>query len=212
MFLPEPLSSDSIWILRIISCEHYADINRRKNSVPCVGGCPICTYLCEMEKKYPDFQGSWKLRSREITIVYAWIFSSSEDNKFVKTGAPVLLMGNHKLGRELNDHIADMDEEDFARMLDPLTEHALWELKSGNNGKDFSLAPSFKTGTMDLLPDALYPLSQCIHLEGEVPSAEEVSKFIEVIESTYEAYVKKADCAIAKVTDGGALVHGLGGN
>ena len=93
-------------------------------------------------------------------------------------------------GREVNDHIADIDEEDFAKMLDPLSEHALWELKSGNNGKDFSLAPSFKTGRMDTLPEILYPLSQCIHPEGEEPNEEEVHRFIQVIDDAYEMYVR----------------------
>jgi hypothetical protein len=161
----------------------------RKNSVHCLTGCPVCKYLSEMEKKYPDFPGTWKLRSMETSIVYAWIFSSSEESKFVKIETPVLLMGNYKLGRELNDHIADIDEEDFARMLDPLSEHALWELKCGNNGKDFSLAPSFKTGTMDPLPDTLYPLSQCIHPEGQAPNEEEISRFIEKIDVAYEMYL-----------------------
>jgi len=143
-----------------------------------------------MEKKYPDFQGSWKLRSREITIVYAWIFSCSEDSKFVKIGTPVLLMGNYKLGRELNDQIADIDEEDFAKMLDPLSEHALWELKSGKDSRDFSLAPTLKTGTMDRLPEILYPLSQCILPEGEQPNEEEISKFIQLIDVAYEMYLR----------------------
>jgi len=162
----------------------------RKNSVPCLDGCPVCTHLSEKEKKYPDFQDAWKLRSREITMAYAWIFSCSEDSKFVKIETPVLLMGNYKLGRELNDQIADIDEEDFAKMLDPLSNHALWELKSGNNGKDFSLAPSFKTGTMEPLPDNLYPLSECIHPEGQQPNEEEISKFIEKINVAYEMYLR----------------------
>ena len=162
----------------------------RNNSVPCLDDCPVCNHLSKMEKKYPDFQGSWKLRSREITIVYAWIFSCSEDSKFVKIGTPVLLMGNYKLGRELNDQIADIDEEDFAKMLDPLSEHALWELKSGKDSRDFSLAPTLKTGTMDRLPEILYPLSQCILPEGEQPNEEEISKFIQLIDVAYEMYLR----------------------
>ncbi len=162
----------------------------RNNSVHCLDDCPVCNHRSEMEKKYPDFQEAWKLRRREITIAYACIFSCSEANKFIKIGTPVLLMGNYKLGRELNDHIADIDEEVFAKMLDPLSEHALWELKSGNNGKDFSLAPSFKTGRMDSLPDTLYPLSQCIHPEGQEPNEEDISKFIRVIDVAYELYVR----------------------
>jgi len=145
-----------------------------------------------MEEKYPDFQEAWKLRRGEITIVYAWIFSSSENNKFIKTETPLLLMGNYKLGRELNDHIADMDEDEFAKMLDPLTDHVLWDLKSGNNSRDFSLAPSLKTGTMDPLPNTLYPLSQCIHPEGQEPTTEEVHKFIKIINEAYETHSKTA--------------------
>jgi hypothetical protein len=163
-----------------------------KVSIPCLDDCPICTHLSEMEEKYPDFQGAWKLDSREATIAYAWIFQCSENSKFAKIGTPVLLMGNHKLGRELNDHIADIDEEEFAKMLDPQADHVLWELKSGNNGRDFSLAPSFKTGTMDPLPHSLYPLSQCIYPEGQEPRAEEVSKFIEIINQAYEIYTTAA--------------------
>lgn len=163
-----------------------------KVSIPCLDDCPICTHLSEMEKKYPDFQGAWKLGSREATIAYAWIFQCSEDSKFVKLETPVLLMGNHKLGRELDYHIANIDEVEFGKMLDPQTEHVLWELKSGDNSRDFSLAPSFKTGTMAPLPDGLYPLSQCIHPEGQEPRAQEVSKFIEIIDSTYEAYTTAA--------------------
>jgi hypothetical protein len=164
----------------------------QKISVPCPDGCPVCTYLSAMEEKYPDFPGAWKLHPMETTIVYAWIFSCSEDSKFVKTQTPVLLMGNHKLGRELNDHVAEMDEEDLAKMIDPLADHVLWELKSGNNGRDFGLAPSFRTGMMDPLPNTLYPLSQCIHPEGQEPTAEEVSKFIEIIDETYKTYIGTA--------------------
>lgn len=163
-----------------------------KVSIPCLDGCPVCTHLSEMEERYPDLPGAWKLGSREITIAYAWIFQCSEDSKFVKLETPVLLMGNHKLGRELNDHIADIDQDELEKMLDPQTEHVLWELKSGNNGRDFSLAPSFKTGTMDPLPHGLYPLSQCIHPEGEEPTAEQVSKFIAIINQAYEIYTTAA--------------------
>ena len=160
--------------------------------VHCLDGCAVCAYLSEMEKKYPDFQEAWKLRRREITIVYAWIFSCSVKNKFIKTETPVLLMGDHKLGRELNDHIADMEEEEFAKMLDPLADHVWWELKSGHNSRDFSLATSFERGTMDPLPDTLYPLSQCIHPEGQEPSTEEVHRFIEIINEAYETQSKTA--------------------
>jgi hypothetical protein len=163
-----------------------------KMSVPCLNGCPLCTYLSELDEKYPDVPGAWRLRPKATTIAYAWIFSCSEDSKFVKTETPVLLMGNHKLGRDLEDHIADMDEEEFAKMLDPRADHVLWELKSGNNGRDFSLAPSFKTGTMDPLPDALYPLSQCVHPEGREPTAVQISKFIEIINRVYEGYIETA--------------------
>lgn len=163
-----------------------------KISVPCLDGCPVCTYLSEMEERCPDLPLAWKLRPRTATIVYAWIFSCTENDKFVKVQTPVILMGNHKLGRELNDHIADIDEEEFAKMLDPQTEHVLWELKSGNNGRDFGLAPSFKTGLMDPLPNTLYPLSQCIHPEGREPTVEEVSKFIAIINQAYEGYVGTA--------------------
>jgi len=162
----------------------------RKNSVPCLDGCPVCTHLSEMEKKYPDFPGAWKLRSMETTIVYAWIFSSSEDSKFVKIGTPVLLMGNYKLGRELENRIAEIDEEEFAKMLDPLTDHVLWEVKSGKDSRDFSLVPTLKTGTMEPLPDTLDPLGQCIHPEGQEPNEEEISKFIKVIDNAYEMYVR----------------------
>ena len=164
-----------------------------QDSAHCVGTCKICRYLGEMEKKYPDFQGAWKLGSREITIAYAWIFECSEENKFVKLKTPVLLMGNRKLGRELNDRIADIDEEEFGKMLDPLQKHAIWELRSSNNGRDFSLSPSFKPGTMDPLPDTLYPLSQCIYSEGQEPTEEQVRKFIAIINDTYENYVKTVD-------------------
>jgi hypothetical protein len=164
-----------------------------QDSVHCLHGCPVCKYLSDMEKKYPDFQGAWKLGSRETTIAYAWIFNCSEESKFVKLETPVLLMGNHKLGRELNDHIADIDEEEFSKMLDPLTVHAMWELKSGNNGRDFSLAPSFKKATMDPMPDTLYPLSQCIYPVGQEPTAEQVSKFIEIINEAYETHIKTVD-------------------
>jgi hypothetical protein len=164
-----------------------------QDSVHCLPGCPVCKYLSEMERKYPDFQGAWKLGSRETTIAYAWLFSCSEENKFVKLETPVLLMGNHKLGRELNDHIADIEEEEFAKMLDPLTNHAMWELKSGNNGRDFSLAPSFKKGTMDPLPDSLYPLSQCIYPDGQEPSTEQIAKFVEIINEAYDGHIKTVD-------------------
>jgi hypothetical protein len=164
-----------------------------QDSVHCLPNCPVCKYLSEMEKKYPDFQGAWKLGSREVTIAYAWLFYCSEENKFVKLETPVLLMGNHKLGRELNDHIADIEEEEFSRMLEPLTHHAMWELKSGNNGRDFSLAPSFKKGTMDPLPDTIYPLSQCIYSEGQEPSLDEIHKFIEIINEAYESHIKTVD-------------------
>lgn len=161
-------------------------------SVPCLSGCSLCTYLSELDEKYPDVPGAWKLRSRTATIVYAWIFSCSEENKFVKSGTPVILMGNYKLERELNDHIADIDEEEFAKMLDPQADHALWELKSGNNGRDFSLAPSFKTGTMAPLPNGLYPLSQCIHPQGQEPRPEDLSKFIAIINQIYEGCIETA--------------------
>lgn len=163
-----------------------------KISVPCLDGCPLCTYLSDLEEKCPDVPEAWKLRPKTTTISYAWIFSCTENDKFVKVQTPVLLMGNHKLGRELDDHIADIDEDELEKMLDPQADHVLWELKSGENGRDFSLAPSFKTGMMDPLPNTLYPLSQCIHPEGQDPTAEEVSKFIEIIDETYKTYIGTA--------------------
>jgi len=161
-------------------------------SLPCFDGCPVCTYLSEMEETYPDFPSAWRLGPVTNTLVYAWIFSCTKNDKFVKIQTPVLLMGNHKLGRELDDHIADIDEAELLKMLDPQTDHALWELKSGKNSRDFSLAPSLRTGTMDQLPDTLYPLSQCIFTEGEEPTAEQVSKFIEIIDEAYGSYTTVA--------------------
>jgi hypothetical protein len=164
----------------------------RKVSVPCLEGCPVCAYLSEMGLKYPYLPEAWKLRAIETTISYAWIFSCSEGSSYVKTEKPVLLMGNHRLGWALNDHIADIDEESFAKMVNPQVDHFLWELKCGQNNRDLSLAPSLKTGTMEALPDTLYPLSQCIHPEGEEPDTEQISRFMKVIDGAYRAYLGMA--------------------
>jgi len=162
-----------------------------KMSVLCLdGGCKICGYLTAMDEKYPDFRGASRLYSVQITIAYAWIFSCSEVGKFVRTMTPVLLMGDHKLGREVDAHVEIMDEEALGKMLDPSTDHVLWELKSYD--RRLSLAPTSERGTMDSLPKTLYPLSQCIHPEGQAPKTEQVDKFIEIIDEFYRTYIETA--------------------
>jgi hypothetical protein len=80
-----------------------------------------------------------------------------------------------------------MDDRELSRMFDPLAEHNLWELNSGN--VEFSLSQSFNTGTMDPLPENLYPLSRCIHPEGREPTPEQVSKFVQLIDDAYRLYL-----------------------
>ena len=162
-----------------------------KLSVPCLDeGCEICAYLSGMDEKYPNFRGAWKLYPVETTIVYAWIFSCSEENNSIRIGTPVLLMGDHKLGQELDDHILDMDGDTLRKMLDPLADDVLWELKSSSG--HLSLAPTLETGTMNPLPTCLHPLSQCINAEREAPTEDQISKFIKLIDDAYRPYVETA--------------------
>ena len=161
-----------------------------KITVPCLDNCEVCSYLTAMDEKYPDFRAASRLYSVQITIAYAWIFSCSEVGKFVRTMTPVLLMGNHKLGREVDVLVDSMDEEALGKMLDPSTDHVLWELKSYD--RRLSLALTSETRTMDPLPKSLYPLSQCIHPEGQAPKTEQVDKFIEIIDEFYRTYIETA--------------------
>jgi hypothetical protein len=157
----------------------------RKISVPCLDDdCDICGYLTEMDEKHPNCRAVWRLYPAETTILYAWIFSCTQEK--VRTGTPVLLMGDHHLGRQLDDHIANMDDDALAKMINPLTDDVLWELKS-DRGR-LSLAPTLKTGTMDPLPASLYPLKDCIHPEGQPPTTEQISQCIQLIDEAYQSY------------------------
>ena len=164
---------------------------RERVSVPCLGdGCEVCRYLGEMGEKYPNLPGAWRLYPTEITIAYGWIFSCSVGDTLAKIGTPVLLMGDYKLAQELDDQVARMDEEALGKMLDPSADHVLWELRSYD--RRLSLAPTSETRTMNPLPKNLYPLKLCIHPEGQAPTREQVSKFIEIIDDAYGAYIGTA--------------------
>jgi hypothetical protein len=159
-----------------------------KTSVPCLDDrCEICSYLNEMDEKHPNFRGAWRLYPVGTTIAYVWIFRCTQENESVRIGTPVLLMGNYHLGRQLDDRIANMDDDALAKMINPLTDDVLWQLKSTRG--HLSLAPTLETGTMDPLPASSYPLKECIHPEGQAPTTEQISQFIQIIDDTYRTYL-----------------------
>jgi hypothetical protein len=162
-------------------------INRpAKLSFQCLGPdrCEACKRLAEIQ----GWTDGWRFSSREVAITYAYLLQYDGSSEYVKLETPVILMGNHKLANELSETISELGSiDDISKFFDPDELYARLKIKSVGRGREFSSKLlSNQPVTIPHLPENLPPLSEVMYKEGELPPADIVSRYIQIMEKTYE--------------------------
>lgn len=162
-----------------------------KLSVPCMGRdqCKICQRLAEISDSW---KGAWKFGGQEYTLMYVWVFETSDaNNRYLKLNEPLLLMGNAKLANESAFQMKDNCKtiKEIESMFNPFEPGLMWQLRVDRDNKVFSLGFAGRKGTMDALPESLPPLSECYFKLGQAPNPDKLSEFMNEMEAGYQKYL-----------------------
>lgn len=166
-----------------------------KLSVPCTGrdSCKICKRLAEISDSW---KGAWKFGGQEYTLMYVWIFETSDtNNRYLKLNEPLLLMGNAKFANEsafqMKDNCKTIDE--MKSMFNPFEPGLMWQLRVDRDNKVFSLGFAGRKGTMDALPESLPSLNECYFKAGQAPNPEKLEEFLSEMEKAYQKFLSLQD-------------------